>query len=252
MVGISLKSLNKNFGSKKILESLNLDINKNEIVCVLGPNACGKTTLLNIISGLDKPTGGAVLINNKPSSHIKNYIRGYVFQDYNDSLFNHRTLFQNIAFGLEVQKKNKKQIQQKVQNILFGTLLENTAHLYPYQVSGGMKQLTAVMRAFVSEPHVLLLDEPFNALDHSIKLKMQKQLLDVWTQNKKTMIMITHDIDEAVFLADKIVLLTNKPTKVKRIFPINLPRPREHSVMANEEFVKIRTEILKEFMDVAK
>jgi NitT/TauT family transport system ATP-binding protein len=220
------------------LLNISFEVTEGEFICILGPSGCGKTTLLRIISGLEQPTEGKVLIDGKDIER-PNPKLGMIFQDY--SLYPWRTVNDNIAFGLELQDVDKKKRQEIVRNYLDLTGLTEFGHSYPYELSGGMRQRVAVVRALAVDPVVLLMDEPFGALDAQTRNKLQNDLLDIWQKTKKTILFVTHSVDEAVFLADRIIVLTPRPGRVCDDISIDLPRPRNRTSI---EFAKFRRHVL--------
>ena len=244
-VWVKTEHVEKVFHSKKkgdtvALEDVNLEIYDGEFVCLLGPSGCGKTTLLRMIGGLDVPTGGNIQIDGKivdgPSPKMT-----MVFQEY--SLFPWRTIEENVGFGLEMMKMDKEQRKAEVKKRLDLVGLTNFAYSYPYELSGGMRQRAAVARALASDPAVMLMDEPFGALDAQTRNRMQNQLLEIWQATKKTILFVTHSVDEAVYLSDRVIVLSPRPGKVNSIYTIDLPRPRDRS---SAEFARLRKEILSE------
>lgn len=222
------------------LDGLSFKAKGGEFVAVVGPSGCGKTTMLQIIDGLAKPTEGKVLIDGKPVAG-PGKDRGMVFQEY--SLFPWLTVEKNIAFGLEIGNPapDKDAVVQKWVKTMG---LRGFEKSYPYMLSGGMKQRVAIARVFAYNPEVLLMDEPFGALDAQTRLSLQVQLQNIWSKTKKTVVFVTHSIEEAVFLADRIVVLTARPGKVKRIIDVDLPRPRwQYEAKLSSELTEIRHEI---------
>lgn len=219
------------------LEGLSMDIQPGTFVSLIGPSGCGKTTLLRLIAGLDKPNSGELLLDRekiiKPSHE-----RGFVFQAAN--LFPWLNVKENIAFGLKarhVYKKNKKDVEEFIR--LVG--LEGFEKSYPHQLSGGMCQRVSLARTLVGHPKVLLLDEPLGALDAFTRMNMQDEILKIWKEHNMTMIMVTHDVDEAIYLSDKVVVMSPRPSKIEKIIDIHLSRPRARN---QDAFLKYRTEIL--------
>ncbi|MDD1771892.1 MAG: ABC transporter ATP-binding protein [Methanomassiliicoccales archaeon] len=245
---LSIQHLNKSFpkedGSNMIaIEDFNLDVEEGEFVCILGPSGCGKTTLLRIIAGLETPTYGALLLNGAPTLKPGSD-RGMVFQEF--ALFPWRSVRRNIEFGLEIKKtppKEKRLISDRYIDLVG---LRGFEDYLPNQLSGGMKQRVGIARALANEPAILLMDEPFGALDAQTRNLMQKELLRIWSETKKTVIFITHSVDEAVFLADRIVVMTTRPGSVGQIYNIKWERPRDR---ANPEFAALRKQILTQLED---
>jgi len=227
-----------------VLDGVDLEIQKGEFVTIFGPNGCGKSTLLDIVGGLEQPTAGDVQIAGESASSAK---IGMVFQHYNESLFPWRTALQNVAFPLELKGASTEESTKTAAALLEKVGLAPHTHKYPSQLSGGMKQLVAICRAIAHEPDVLLLDEPFSALDYSTTRKMELALLDMWMEKKITTLFVSHDVDEAIFLADRVVVLSQRPARVKKIVPIDLPRPRTLDMFTSEEFGILRKKVLDAF-----
>ena len=244
-VWVKAKEVGKVFYSKKngdtvALDNINLEIYDGEFVCLLGPSGCGKTTFLRMISGLDVPTSGTIEIDGKvvdgPSPKMT-----MVFQEY--SLYPWRTIAENVGFGLEMTGVSEEERSRLVQERLELVGLGDMADRHPYELSGGMRQRAAVARALATDPEVMLMDEPFGALDAQTRTKMQLQLLQIWEKTKKTIVFVTHSVDEAVFLADRIVILSPRPGKIHSIYTVDLPRPRDR---ITPEFAQIRRSVLAE------
>jgi NitT/TauT family transport system ATP-binding protein len=254
MTSIYIKNLNKTYTQKgeiyNVLCDFNLEINSGEFVTVFGPNGSGKSTLLNLISGLDEPDKGEILIGGKSNKDSK---VGFVFQNYNESMLPWRTVEGNIRLGIEATTYSVSDIS-KISNLLIQTGLESIKNKHFFELSGGQKQLTAIARSFAFEPEVMLLDEPFSALDYSITKKMQLKIMEMWqnhnsifSQNPLTILFISHDLDEAIFLADKIVILSPRPCKIKEIIEVKLPRPRNLEMLESIEFFELRKKVLDVF-----
>jgi NitT/TauT family transport system ATP-binding protein len=220
------------------LEDINLEVRDKEFICILGPSGCGKTTLLRIVGGLDLATGGKALLNGIS-------IRGpdpktaMIFQEY--SLYPWRNVLENIMLGLEIRRIPREKRLATAQQYVEMVGLEGFERTYPYELSGGMRQRVAVARALAVEPEILLMDEPFGALDAQTRNRMQMELLRIWGMTKKTVIFVTHSVDEAVFLADRIVVLTRRPGRIKEIVEVPQERPRERTA---QTFIGIRRHVL--------
>ena len=227
-------------GPVTALEDINLEVHDGEFVSLLGPSGCGKTTLLRMIGGLDVPTSGTIAIDGKivngPSPKMT-----MVFQEY--SLYPWRTIAENVGFGLEMMGTAPARREAEVAERLKLVGLESFGGSYPYELSGGMRQRAAVARALATDPAVMLMDEPFGALDAQTRNKMQRELLSIWQQTKKTILFVTHSVDEAVYLSDRIIILTPRPGKVHEMYDIPLPRPRDRTSV---EFARIRKNVLEE------
>jgi len=207
------------------VEDVSFDMDASEFLCIVGPSGCGKTTLLNIIAGFLAPVGGAIRIGGKA---VDGYgmDRGIVFQDF-AQLFPWRTALENVAFGLEMKGMPREGREKIALEQLRLVKLEKFARSYPHHLSGGMQQRVAIARALAYNPAVLLMDEPFAALDAMTREEMQKLLAEVWRETRKTVIYVTHNVAEAVYLADRVVVMTPHPGKVKTVVPISLTRPRD-------------------------
>jgi NitT/TauT family transport system ATP-binding protein len=221
-----------------VLENITFDVKDKEFVCILGSSGCGKTTLLRLIAGLDSATSGSIVLDGEMIRGTSPKI-GYVFQEY--SLFPWRSVIDNIAFGLEMRGTPSDERNKIAESYLSLVNLTQFRDNYPSELSGGMRQRVAVARALALDPVLLLMDEPFGALDAQTRNMLQKELLDIWEKTKKTVIFITHSVDEAVFLSDRIIVLTPRPGHVCRVFPIILPRPRSRTSV---EFAQVRREVL--------
>ena len=245
MVGsISIDSVRKEFksidGSGETLTALNdftLDIEPGTFVSLIGPSGCGKSTLLRMIGGLERPTAGKITLNGKEITRPGSD-RGFAFQGSN--LFPWLTVEQNIAFGLKargIYKERKKDVQEFIDMIG----LNGFEKSYPHQISGGMSQRASLARSLVGHPEVLLLDEPLGALDAFTRMNLQDEILRIWKEFGMTMIMVTHDVDEAVYMSDKVVVMSARPSKVEAVIDIDLPRPRAR---AQDTFQVYRSKIL--------
>lgn len=224
------------------LEDTNFDVREGEFVTILGPSGCGKSTILKVIAGLTEPSSGYVMLNNRringPGAD-----RGMVFQAY--TLFPWLTVEQNIAFGLQLKGMAKVERQEIVQHYLELIGLSGFGAMYPNNLSGGMKQRVAIARALANDPEVLLMDEPFGALDAQTRTVMQELLLKVWEESQKTILFVTHDIDEAIFMGDRVYVMTARPGRLKAEIPVPISRPRNFSIKTSPEFMHLKGEILE-------
>ena len=209
------------------LRGISLDISSNDFVCIVGPSGCGKSTLLRIVAGLEQATGGNVLYRQAPVTKPTAQI-GMVFQEY--SLLPWRTVRDNVVLGLEFAGLDKNTCTSKGAEYLEMVGLTEFAQAYPHELSGGMRQRVAIARAMAVEPDVLLMDEPFGALDAHTRILLQRELLRVWENHKKTVLFVTHSVDEAIYLADKIVVMSKRPGVVREEITVTLPRPRDRAV----------------------
>jgi NitT/TauT family transport system ATP-binding protein len=212
-------------GSVSAVDSVSFDMEQSQFLCLLGPSGCGKTTLLNIIAGFLAPTGGEIRIGGE-AVRGQGTDRGIVFQDF-AQLFPWRTALGNVAFGLEMKGVGKAEREEMALKQLRLVKLEKFAHSYPHHLSGGMQQRVAIARALAYNPSVLLMDEPFAALDALTRDAMQRLLADVWRETRKTVIYVTHNVAEAVYLADRVIVMTPHPGRIKTELPITLARPRD-------------------------
>jgi len=230
------------YGPKAVLQNINVEFGSNSITAIIGPSGCGKSTILKVIAGLTEPSSGYVMLNNQringPGAD-----RGMVFQAY--TLFPWLTVEENIGFGLQLKGMAKAQRQEIVQHYLELIGLNGFGAVYPNNLSGGMKQRVAIARALANDPEVLLMDEPFGALDAQTRTVMQELLLKVWEESHKTILFVTHDIDEAIFMGDRVYVMTARPGRLKAEIPVPISRPREFSVKASPEFMRLKGEILK-------
>jgi len=240
---ITLENITKGYLKYKqeyvALQDINLKVDKGEFLCIVGPSGCGKTTLLRMIAGLDFPTSGQIMENETEISGPSRE-RGYVFQQY--SLFPWRNVLDNVAFGLEVQGLADEERYQKARKYLKMVGLSSFEKSSPQELSGGMKQRVAIARCLVNDPQVLLMDEPFSALDVQTRHKLQKELVHIWRKEQKTIIFVTHNVDEAVFLADRVVVLSSAPGTIIKTFNIELDRIRDRT---SHEFLNLKKEITR-------
>jgi len=245
--GLRIRGVSKYYryrgGQTEALGDINLDVDSGEFICLIGESGCGKSTLLQMIAGFEAPSQGTITVNGRPVNGPSQH-RGMVFQEA--SLLPWLTVEKNISLGLNIrhQKQGKHEAVRKLISIME---LGGFEHRYPSQLSGGMAQRVAIARAIVNSPDVLLLDEPFGALDAFTRLKLQAELAALWQKEQYTTVFVTHDIEEAVFLATRIVVLTPRPGRIARIFNVHLRRPRDRS---NPEFMRLRMMIAGEFMSL--
>lgn len=224
-----------------VLQNINLELYPNEFVCIVGASGCGKSTLLNIIAGLTPPSSGQVLTDGQtvlgPGSD-----RGMVFQSY--TLFPWLTVADNIGFGLELRRLPRAELKQRIAYYLDVVGLTQFAKAYPKQLSGGMKQRVALARALANEPSVLLMDEPFGALDTQTKEQMQQFLLELWEKTHTTVLMITHDVEEAIFLSQRLYVMSAHPGRIKAEICIELPQQRDLEIKLSPEFIEIKRQVI--------
>jgi NitT/TauT family transport system ATP-binding protein len=225
---IQITGVDKTFTGKGVpihaLKGIDLAIGNAEFVCLLGPSGCGKSTLLNMIAGFTQPTRGQIFANGRPVEN-PGPDRAMVFQEY--ALFPWMTVYQNVAFGLQLAGKSREAIRATAEKWLEKLHLKEFRDRFPKDLSGGMRQRVAIARALALDSSILLMDEPFGALDALTRRNLQDELLRVWTELKKTVVFVTHGIDESVYLADRVVVMTYRPGTIKKIVTIDLPRPRD-------------------------
>ncbi len=225
------------------LQPTELTIGTNEFVTVLGPSGCGKSTLLRMIAGLDKPTSGTILLDGRPVTG-PGADRGMVFQSY--TLFPWLTVEQNIGFGLREKGMPAALQREIVASYVEKVGLRGFEHHYPKQLSGGMQQRTAIARALANDPGVLLLDEPFGALDNQTRALMQELLLGIWEREQKTVIFVTHDIEEAIFIASRCLVMSARPGRIKADVAIDLPHPRHYTIKTSPEFSALKARLTED------
>lgn len=237
---IQIKNLRKVYDTPEqrvhALEDISLDVLDGEFLCLVGLSGCGKTTLLNILSGFVEITSGSVLMDGRPITDT--YDRGVVFQEY--ALFPWRTALKNVEYGLEVRKIPAAQREKIAREFLALVRLDQFAHFFPHKLSGGMRQRVAVARALAFDPQVLLMDEPFGALDAQTREELQELTVDIWQKTRKTVVYVTHNLSEAVYLGDRIVILVSNPGRIRTIVNISLPRPRD---ALSPEFIDIQRRV---------
>jgi NitT/TauT family transport system ATP-binding protein len=238
-----IRDVSKVFVSEKgeqveALSHIDLEVDDQEFICILGPSGCGKTTLLRIIAGLDDASSGGVeTVRDGAGGPVPK--TAMIFQEY--SLYPWRSVLDNIAFGLELGGASREAMDEAAHRYVELVGLRGFEQSYPYELSGGMRQRVAVARALAIEPDVLLMDEPFGALDAQTRNRLQKEILEIWDKTRKTILFVTHSVDEAVYLADRIVVLTGRPGSVREVISVGLPRPRDRTSV---EFAGIRRHVL--------
>lgn len=224
------------------VENISFKVTHNEFLCILGPTGCGKSTILNVIAGFIKPNSGEVLLDG----HIidgPNSQRGMVFQRH--ALFPWKTVKGNVEFGLKMQGIDKEKRRTTADRYIKTVGLEGFEDSYPQELSGGMEQRVGIARVLANDPHVMLMDEPFGSLDAQTRMIMQELLLKIWEEFHKTVIFVTHDIEEAILLADRLLVLTARPGKVKKDIRVTLQRPRDYKLMCSGPFIEIREEVME-------
>ena len=237
MSKVEVKNLTKSFGDLLVLDDISFNVEQGEFLCIVGPTGCGKTTFLNSLTKIYDINKGSIKIDGEEVD-LKKHSLAYIMQEY--STMSWLNVRQNVAFGLEIKKLSKQQIREKTDAALELVGLTKFADYYPNQLSASMMQRVAIARAFAVEPDLLLMDEPYGQLDLELRFKLEDELLNLWRKVGTTVIFITHNIEEAVYLSDRILVLSNKPTKIKKSLPNNLPRPRK---VSDPEFIKLRNEV---------
>jgi len=243
-VVLEVRNMGKKFKTKRgeveALKDINFKTHRRELVCVIGPSGCGKSTLIRILAGLESASSGEVLLDDRPVTGPGSE-RGMVFQGY--TLFPWLTVKKNVMFGPEMNQRGTFTAEREARQWLELVGLEKFADVYPHQLSGGMKQRVAIARALVNQPRILLMDEPFGALDAQTRLKMQTHLLEIWKNIDITILFITHDLDEAIFLADRILVLKANPGEVAEMIEVNLERPRKVEDLTSEAFMATKARL---------
>ncbi|MCI9108508.1 MAG: ABC transporter ATP-binding protein [Lachnospiraceae bacterium] len=247
------KIYNSRNGEMVALNGVSLDIYENEFICVVGPSGCGKSTLLNIIAGLLEPSSGSVYCDGKEVKGTGTE-RGVVFQQY--ALFPWMTVKKNVMFGLGLQGIKGKEAEEIAMKYIKMVQLEDFLDHYPKELSGGMKQRVAIARAYAVNPSVLLMDEPFGALDAQTRTQLQSELLETWEKEQKTCFFITHDVDEAIILAQKVIIMSARPGRIKEIVDVNIPYPRTQETKMAPEFLELKNhiwgQVYQEYLEVRK
>ncbi|MBM4638456.1 ATP-binding cassette domain-containing protein [Rhodococcus hoagii] len=237
---VELATVTKSFGTRRVLDGIDLAVRQGEFVSVIGPSGCGKSTVFGIVAGLDSPDSGSV--SAPTCAHMPQ----------KDLLFPWRSVLENTALGLEVQRLPKKQARARAAELFPRFGLAGFEDARPHQLSGGMRQRAALLRTVVQDRSVLLLDEPFGALDSLTRTEMQTWLQDVWQQYRWTVLMITHDVREAVFVSDRVIVLSARPATVRREVVVDLPRPRELPIVTSPEFAAVERELIEVLHDESR
>jgi len=227
------------------LAGLDLAIGSGELVTVVGPSGCGKSTLFNIVAGLEEPDAGGVLRFEGRSCHAHELLGRVSFMPQRDLLLPWRTVIDNAILAIEIEGMPRAEARAQALRMLPEFGLSGFENQYPHQLSGGMRQRVALMRTFMFKRDLMLLDEPFGALDALTRTMMQRWLLDVWQKHKRTILFITHDVDEALFLGDRVIAMTARPGKVKLELPVTLPRPRRPELLTDPEFIRLKRVLLE-------
>jgi NitT/TauT family transport system ATP-binding protein len=241
---VTIRGLSKSFEKTVIYDNFDLDIPRGELISVFGPNGCGKSTLINMIAGLIPTDAGQILFDGRRLAEIK---FGYVFQNYREALFPWMRAFDNIAYPLKLMNVPPGERRVRTEKLVAHLGIKLDLGLYPYQMSGGQQQLVSILRALVVEPEILFLDEPFSALDYEMTLFMREQLQRIFLETGTTTILVSHDLEEAVFLADKVLLLSRHPARVAAFTPVAAARPRTDATLSEADFVRTKAECLEVF-----
>lgn len=237
MAGITVNNLTKKFGDLLVLDDISFEVKNHDFMCIVGPTGCGKTTFLNSLTKLYDITAGTILLDGEPID-LKRHNVSYIFQE--TSTMPWLSVEDNVSFGLDIKKYPKHEIKQRVDEMLDIVGLEPYRSYYPAQLSASMLQRVAIARAFATKPDLLLMDEPYGQLDIELRFRLEDELVKLWQSTGTTVLFITHNIEESIYLAEKILVLTNKPTKVKELVIDNLPRPRD---IASPDFVALRNKV---------
>ncbi|MFO7321930.1 MAG: ABC transporter ATP-binding protein [Chloroflexota bacterium] len=249
---VTIRNLSHSFespnGSLLVLDNINLTLADNEFVSIVGTSGCGKSTLLNLVAGLIEPVAGEILLDSKPIDG-PGRDRGVVFQSY--TLFPWLTVWKNIDFALRKTRLSRAEKDELIRHYISTVGLEGFEDAYPNQLSGGMRQRVAIARALVYKPEVLLMDEPFGALDAQTRGMMQELLLHVWETHRTTVLFITHDVDEALFMSDRVVVMSARPGRIKLEVPVELPHPRSYEVVTSPQFVELKLRVLEAIREEA-
>jgi len=246
---IQIEGLAMQFGELRVFQDIDLEVGRRECVSIVGPSGCGKTTLLRNIDGLLQPAEGVVRINGAPVTSPPKGV-AVVFQMF--GLFPWKTVYENVAYGLRMAGASKEQIREKVPYYIELVGLNGFDKAYPYQLSGGMQQRTGLARALAVEPEVLLMDEPFASIDAQTREILQFELLRIWESRPTSMVFVTHSIDEAVLMGDRVVVLHGRPSSVQEVIDVGLPRPRTRDTLATPRFAEVREHVWSELMQEAR
>jgi NitT/TauT family transport system ATP-binding protein len=241
---VTVRGLRKQFGNAVVYDGFDLDIPRGELISVFGPNGCGKSTLINLIAGLIPPDRGEVLFDGKPLRAIK---FGYVFQNYREALFPWLRAIENIEYPLKLMKLDKAERRARTERLVAHLGVKIDLKKYPYELSGGQQQLVSIMRALVVDPEILFLDEPFSALDYEMTLFMRDQLQRIFMETGTTTVLVSHDLEEAVYLADRVLLLSRGPAQIADFVPFNAARPRNDATLSEASFVRVKAHCLEVF-----
>jgi NitT/TauT family transport system ATP-binding protein len=241
---VTIRALKKQFDDVTVYENFDLDLPRGKLISIFGPNGCGKSTLINLIAGLVPADSGKILFAGKPLSAIK---FGYVFQNYREALFPWLRSLDNIEYPLKLMHISKPERRARVERLVARLGITIDLKRYPYELSGGQQQLLSILRALVVEPEILFLDEPFSALDYEMTLFMREQLQRVFLETRTTTLLVSHDLEEAVYLADWVLLLSRHPARVADYVQVTAARPRSNETLSQPDFVAIKAHCLEVF-----
>jgi len=233
-------------GGLRVLDNITFTAQKGEFVTIVGPNGCGKSTFFRMLSDIEEMDYGRIRIGGKSIQESK---IGYVFQNYRESLFPWRTCMENLMVPLELDGVPRRKRKQKVEEFLWRLDMSVREDAYPYELSGGQQQMLCILRALVYEPDILLLDEPFSSLDFQTTLYMHDKIMEVWEKTGLTVLFISHNIQEAVYLADKVVVFSKRPARVVEVIDTNLPRPRDYKSIESDQFLEVRNRVMELFRE---
>ncbi len=247
---ITIEGLVKRFGGATVYDGFDLALPRGQLISVFGPNGCGKSTLINMMAGILKTDAGEILYDGK---YVKDTRIGYVFQNYREAMFPWLSAMSNILYPMKFQRDvSRKQALARVDQLIAQFDVKVDLQRYPYELSGGQQQLVSIMRALVVEPEVLFMDEPFSALDYELTLSMRDQLQKVLGARKVTTLLVSHDLEEAVYLADKVLLLTRRPTTIADFVAVDLPKPRGPDTLSTPAFVELKRHCLEVFRSAVR
>ena len=241
---VTIRGLTKHFPDAVLYDRFDLDIPRGKLISIFGPNGCGKSTLINMITGLIPTDAGEILFNGKPLRDIK---FGYVFQNYREALFPWLRAIDNIQYPLKLMKLPKAERRMRTERMIASLGVKVDLNRYPYELSGGQQQLVSILRALVVEPQILFLDEPFSALDYEMTLFMRDQLQRIFVETGTTTVLVSHDLEEAVYLADRILLLSRRPASIADYVHYDAARPRTDATLSQHDFVRVKAHCLEVF-----
>ena len=241
---IEVRGLTKQFGGADVYRNFSIALNEGEFISIFGPNGCGKSTFINLISGMMPMDAGQVFYDGKTIAQTR---LSYVFQNYRDALFPWMRALANIEYPLKILGLDKATRSRRVEQLLAEFDIQIDLNRYPYELSGGQQQTISILRALITDPEVLFLDEPFSALDYEMTLFMRERLQNVFLKRRNTMILVSHDLEEAVQLANRVILLTRRPTRVAEVVPVEVPFPRDARTLTAPEFVRVKSHCLAVF-----